>query len=123
MYLYVDCHMSTIYNTLENVDYTSGPYMTTVPAGMTNASFNVGIIDNDELENTENFYLNIDSSLLPNNVMSHPSQVTVTILDDDCKWCKGSYIYMLSWADLGKNLGGQASCGKHKSSSVKMFYS
>ena len=102
MYLYVDCHMSTIYdNTLGNVDYTSGPYMATVPAGMTNASFNVGIIDNDELENTENFYLTIDSSLLPNNVMSHPSQAIVTILDDDCKLY---IIYVLLWVDLGKNL-------------------
>ena len=60
--------------------------MVTFPAGMTNASFDIRIIDNDELENNETFYLIIElSSPLPINSITNLSRTIVTILDDDCK--------------------------------------
>ena len=66
-------------------DYNSGPYVVTFPAGATNASFNVTIFDNNHLENNEIIYFTINSSSLPDNIVSDPSEVTMTILDDDCK--------------------------------------
>ena len=75
------------YNCIENVDYDSGPYTFTIPAGMTNITFNVRAIrDDDILEENENFYFTIDSSSLPNDITAgSPFQATVVIMDDDCK--------------------------------------
>ena len=70
-------------------DYDSGPFTVIFASGITNASFNVTIIDNNQLESNETFYLFINPSSLPtisvNITISDPSQATVTILDDDCK--------------------------------------
>ena len=68
------------------MDYTSGPYTVTFPAGQTTATFNVPITDNMILEGNENFMLTINSSSLPDNVTrSTPGEATVTIVDDDGK--------------------------------------
>ena len=64
------------------VDYNSGPYNVTFPAGVTNVSFNVTIINDNVLENNEIFHLIIDSSSLPNGVAyGKINQVTVNILN------------------------------------------
>ena len=66
------------------VDYDSGLYTVTFTAGMTMASFNVPINDDDIMENDEDFTLTIRSGTLPNRVTRlSPSQSTVTIVDDD----------------------------------------
>ena len=66
------------------VDYDSGPYTVTFPAGVTRVSFDTVITDDISLENDEKFYLIINSSSLPTGVSSsHPSLVTVKIVDDD----------------------------------------
>ena len=65
-----------------------GPYTVTFPAGMTNASFNVIIIDNNknQPEHNETICLIINSSVPSNIIVSDPAgQTTVIILDDDCK--------------------------------------
>ena len=70
------------------MDYTSGPYTVTFPAGQTNATFNIPINDdNNFFEGAiENFMLIIISSLLPNGVVvGHPIRATVIIVDDDGK--------------------------------------
>ena len=68
------------------MDYTSGPYTVTIPAGSTNATFNVPINDDDILEDIENFTLTINSSSLPTGVTpGDPDVATVTITDDDRK--------------------------------------
>jgi len=68
------------------VDYNSEPYTITIPAGMTNATFDVPITDDDIYEDNENFMLTIDESILPPNVRrGDPSEATVTIVNDDCK--------------------------------------
>ena len=41
------------------VDYNSGPYTAIFPAGSTNATFNVTIIDDDLLEANENIFLKL----------------------------------------------------------------
>ena len=70
-----------------NDDYDSGPYTVTFPSGVANASFNVTIIDNDQYESTETFYLIINSFSLPYNMyISNPSQAIVIISDDDSEY-------------------------------------
>ena len=68
------------------MDYTSGPYTVTFPAGQTTATFDVPINDDSILEGSEDFILTIDVISLPNNVIrGNPGQTTVTIVDDDSK--------------------------------------
>ena len=68
------------------MDYTSGPYTVTIPAGQTTATFNISINDNMILEGNKNFMLTIDETSLPTNVTSSiPGEATVTIVDDDSK--------------------------------------
>ena len=55
---------------------------------MTRVFFNVNIIDDRILESSEKFQLTIISGSLPNRVRTMPNnsnEVTVTIVDDDCK--------------------------------------
>ena len=63
------------------VDYDSGPYNVTIPAGMREASFDISI-NNDiiVLEGNENFSLVIISSSLP---VIFADEAVVTIVDDD----------------------------------------
>jgi len=68
------------------VDYNSGPYPVTFPAGVTSVTFDVPITDDSILEDNENFMLTIDQSSLPTNVnRGDPGGATVTIVNDDCK--------------------------------------
>ena len=68
------------------MDYTSGPYTVTFPAGQTTATFDVPMIDDDILEGNENFMLTIDETSLPDRVTrGSPGEATVTIVDDDGK--------------------------------------
>ena len=68
------------------VDYTSGPYTVTFPAGQTTATFNIPITDDMILETDENFILTIINLSLSDDVMlGNPDQTTVTIVDNECK--------------------------------------
>ena len=67
------------------MDYTSGPYSVTFPAGATTASFNVPINDDDILEGIENFMLTIDETLPDGVTRGDPFVATVNIVDDDGK--------------------------------------
>ena len=68
------------------MDYNSGPYTVTIPAGQTNATFDIGIINDTVREGNENFMLTINSSSLPGGVTpGNPDIATVTIVDDDGK--------------------------------------
>ena len=68
------------------MDYTSGPYTVTFPAGQTTATFDVPINDDNILEGNENFILTIDGTSLPTGITrGSPGEATVTIVDDDCK--------------------------------------
>ena len=67
-------------------DYDSGPYSVTFVTEETSASFDVPITDDDILENDENFKLSINSTSLPKDVtVGDPSDISVTILDNDGK--------------------------------------
>ena len=69
------------------MDYNSGPYFLTFDAGVTSVPFNVSINDDNIFEGNENFIFTINpSSLPPGVVVGNPRQVTVTIVDDDCKF-------------------------------------
>ena len=64
------------------INYDSGPYTVTFPAGITYASFNVSIANDGILEYDKEFKLIIDSSSLPIDVtVSNPSEAVVTIVD------------------------------------------
>ena len=66
------------------MDYTSGPYTVTIPAGSTTATFNVPVTDDMILEGDENFMLTINETSLPDGVTrGDPGEATVTIVDND----------------------------------------
>ena len=66
------------------MDYSSGPYTVTFPAGVTSVPFSVQIIDDTVLENDEDFDLIIIPGSLPSNVTRGSTvRTTVTIADDD----------------------------------------
>ena len=68
------------------MDYTSGPYTVTIPAGQTTATFNVSINNDNTLEGNENSMLTINETALPDDVTrGNPGEATVTIVDDDRK--------------------------------------
>ena len=68
------------------MDYDSGPYSITFPAGTTSVLFNISITDDNILESDENFLLTVDLFSLPSNITaSNPYQATVTIVDKDGK--------------------------------------
>ena len=67
------------------MDYDSGPYSVMIPAGLTTASLNIAITDDNILERNENFDLFINTSLLPSQINADPDKATVTIVDDDGK--------------------------------------
>jgi len=78
------------------VDYNSGPYTVTFPAGMTRVPFDVPIIDDNTFEGNETFMLTIDSSSLPSYITAgDPDEATVTIVDDDRKQFHNSLKYQL----------------------------
>jgi len=62
------------------VDYDSGPFNLTIPAGETSYQFSIEIINDNILEDLEMFNLTIS---LPANVYAgNPNQATVFIIDD-----------------------------------------
>ena len=65
------------------MDYGSGPYIVTFPAGTTSVPFDVPINDDMILEGFEDFILTIDPDSLPSTDFSvgDPGQATVTIVD------------------------------------------
>ena len=68
------------------MDYGSGPYTVTFPAGVTSVRFDVPINDDDIFEANEDFTLTIDPCSLPTgDAVGNPGQATVTIVDDDRK--------------------------------------
>ena len=91
-------HDRNIYvHSIGSVDYHSGPYDVTFPAGQTNASFDV-IINNDNiLERNENFSLTIIvMKSLPRNVTTNAiAQATVTIIDNDSECWNNLYVFEL----------------------------
>ena len=69
-----------------DVDYGSGPYTVTFPAGETSIQFDIMINDDNIVEGSETFNLVIQRNSLPSRVTrNNPGQATVTILDDDSK--------------------------------------
>ena len=71
-----------VYNAGGGVDYDSGPFTITIPAGEIFAVFNVSLNDDSMIEGNENFSLSIDPSSLPGSI----DQATINIVDDDCKY-------------------------------------
>lgn len=70
-----------------NADYDPGPFDVTFPAGMTTASFNIPITDDNMFEGNESFTVTIVASTLPSQVVEGTDcVVVVTIVDDDSKF-------------------------------------
>ena len=67
------------------MDYTSGSYSVTFPAGVMSVPFSISINDDNIFENNENFILTINPSLPTGVMVDNPGQATVTIVDNDCK--------------------------------------
>ena len=57
-----------------------------IPAGATTVLFNISIIDDNILEDNEDFDITIIVSSLPTGVFrGNPGTATMTIVDKDCK--------------------------------------
>ena len=70
----------------EGIDYQPGPYTVTFSTGVTTATFDVTILNDDRFRGTRRFQLSIDPASLPDNVTAgNISWATVTIVDDDRK--------------------------------------
>ena len=67
------------------MDYTSGPYSVTFPAGVMRVPFNILINDDNIFEDNENFTLTVNSSLPTGVMVGYPAEATLTIVNDDCK--------------------------------------
>ena len=67
------------------MDYTSGLYSVTFPAGVMSVLFNISINDDNIFEDNENFTLTINLSLPRSVMVGHPGQASVIIVDNDCK--------------------------------------
>ena len=65
------------------MDYTSGPYSVTFPAGMMSVPLSIPINHNNIFEGVEYFLLTINSSLPTGVVSGYPDRVNVGIVD--CK--------------------------------------
>ena len=77
------------------VDYESGPYNVTFPAGATRVSFNISIYDDDLPEGNENFSLTINADSLPDGIINgSPSTVMMIIRNDDSKCANCITIYV-----------------------------
>ena len=79
------CNVNTSSNVTGGVDYDSGTYTITFPAGLTCVPFDVVINDDNILEDNEGFTLSIIRSALPIGVTRSKPFVRVTIVDDECK--------------------------------------
>ena len=70
-----------------DVDYGSGPYTVTIPAGNQTVVLDISIIDDNMLEINETFELSVQSTSLPrvfpSRTSRNPSMTTVYIIDDD----------------------------------------
>ena len=65
------------------IDYNSGPYNVTFPAGVTSVTFNITINNDIVLEDDETLYLIITEISLPENITLGKIYITeVTILND-----------------------------------------
>ena len=67
-------------------DFVSQQFLLNFPAGQTRADFNVSILDNNVVENTESFQLllSIPDDLISKGVQVGPNAAsTVTIMDND----------------------------------------
>ena len=68
------------------MDYTSGPYTVTIPAGEESVSLGISINDDNIFEHNENFVLTINVSSLPSGVtIGNHIETMVTIVDNDGK--------------------------------------
>ena len=84
--LVTDNEISAKNNLTGGGDYISGPYNITIPAGHTNISFDISIIDNNVVENDKTFSLTIAPESLPYLVSrGNPGVAMVTIVNDDSK--------------------------------------
>ena len=79
----------------KGVDYDSGRYTATFPAGVTSVPFDVPINDDNILEGNEDFSVIILPDTLPAGVTSgDPGSATVTIVDDDRKLSMNDFLIL-----------------------------
>jgi len=77
----------------KGIDYDSGPFNLTIPAGETSYQFSIEIINDNVLESFEFFNLTINPLSLPAKVsVGNPNQTVVIIIDNDGKFRKDNSV-------------------------------
>ena len=78
--------MYTFYTSIDQ-DYDTGPFTITFPARTTVVYLNIPTINDNTVEDDENFTLTFNSSTIPEDIfIGDDSEITVTIANDDCKF-------------------------------------
>ena len=80
----------------ENEDYEPGPYHANFPKGKNSSEFCINILPDKKFETNETIILTInETTLQPNIVLIDPREVTVTIIDDECKHLIMYFVYQI----------------------------
>ena len=75
-----------MHNPIEGIDFASGPYSVAIEKGQKCRYFSISILDNMVFEGEKKFEVSFQTSQLPIGVVPcTPSEVEITILDDECK--------------------------------------
>ena len=82
-------------------DYNSISQNVTIPSGTTNTSFSVAIMNDNMLEDTEDFTLTIMSTSQRDVTIDNSSrQATINIVDNDGKQIQITIIHVFNWIRL-----------------------
>ena len=86
-----------LYNLIGGEDYFAGKYFAIFLAGMTVASVDISIIDDNIFEDIENFNVTIMGNIMPNGVSRGTIRsATITILDIGKLF---SYVIVITWQE------------------------
>ena len=81
MYTQINYCMCVCNHTGGGIDYVSAQFNVTFPAGSTNASFDIMIVDDGVLENDEMFFVTIHA-ITEGLLMSIPPLIVINIVDN-----------------------------------------
>ena len=98
MYIWLDTlfKLNILLTEIEDFEVDISPIRVLFPGGTTRAAFDVRMVDNVRLENSEIFEVSIDPLSLPYGVvLGHISSSEVVVLDNDSKFISLKVLFSL----------------------------